>query len=89
MSGSAAFEMSATTRDDAHPASGNPAARDAAATTRRSSTVRFGLRAAVLAGVIAAAGGATVGLGSAINGVSGPMDTTCCAGAPAAVSRIM
>lgn len=40
--------------------------------------VRFGLRAAVLAGVIASVGGATTGMGSSINALSGDPETSCC-----------
>jgi hypothetical protein len=40
--------------------------------------VKFGLQAAVLAGVLVAAGGTTVGLGSPISALAGPLDTTCC-----------
>ena len=42
--------------------------------------VRFGLRAAVLAGVIASVGGATTGMGGAISALSGQPETTCCGG---------
>jgi hypothetical protein len=42
--------------------------------------VRFGLRAAVLAGVIASVGGATTGMGGALNALAGQPDTTCCGG---------
>ena len=41
---------------------------------------QFGLRMAVLAGVIAATGGTTTSLGTAVNTVAGPADTTCCGG---------
>jgi hypothetical protein len=58
--------------------------RPASSTARVLPHVRFGLRAAVLAGVIVTAGGATVGLSGAIGGLSGPTDTTCCGGNNAA-----
>ncbi|HET9899261.1 MAG TPA: hypothetical protein VFQ44_30415 [Streptosporangiaceae bacterium] len=44
------------------------------------SHLRQGLRAAVLAGVITLAGSVPTGLGSPINSLAGPMDTTCCGG---------
>lgn len=51
--------------------------------------VRFGLRAAVLAGVIASVGGATTGMGGAIGALAGTNETTCCGGnAPAVVQTI-
>ncbi len=50
--------------------------------------VQFGLRVAVLAGVIATTGGTTTGLGSAINSLAGPADTTCCGG-ETSISRIV
>jgi hypothetical protein len=48
---------------------------------------QFGLRMAVLAGVIVATGGTTTGLGSAVNTVAGPADTTCCGGSNSSISR--
>ncbi|MDN3356446.1 hypothetical protein [Actinomadura sp. DC4] len=48
---------------------------------------QFGLRMAVLAGVIVASGGTTTGLGSAVNTVAGPADTTCCGGSNSSISR--
>jgi hypothetical protein len=41
---------------------------------------QFGVRLAVLAGVIVATGGTTAGLGSPISSVVGSGDTTCCRG---------
>ncbi|HEX4789104.1 MAG TPA: hypothetical protein VH372_11620 [Actinospica sp.] len=49
-----------------------------AAAARLVPAVRFGLRTAVLAGVIATVGGATAGLNGSINALAGPVDTTCC-----------
>ena len=48
---------------------------------------QFGLRMAVLAGVIVATGGTTTALGSPVNTVAGPADTTCCSGGNSSVSR--
>ena len=42
--------------------------------------VRFGLRAAVLAGVIASVGGATTGMGGPLNALAGEPETSCCGG---------
>lgn len=43
------------------------------------SRARTGLAVAALAGIITVTGGVTVGLGSPINAVANPNDTTCCA----------
>ncbi len=48
--------------------------------------VTFGLRMAVLAGVITAASGTTIGLSSAVNTLAGPADTTCCRSPQAPIS---
>lgn len=54
---------------------------------QRRSRPQFGLRMAVLAGVIVATGGTTTALGSPVNTVAGPADTTCCSGGNSSVSR--
>lgn len=48
---------------------------------------QFGVRLAVLAGVIVATGGTTAGLGSPINSIGATGDTTCCAGGNPSISR--
>jgi hypothetical protein len=40
--------------------------------------LKQGMRVAVLAGVISLTGSVTTGLGSPINSLAGPLDTTCC-----------
>lgn len=50
---------------------------------------QFGMRMAVLAGVIAATGGTTTGLTGAVNTVAAPADTTCCAGGSSSISRTL
>jgi hypothetical protein len=47
----------------------------------------FGVRLAVLAGVIVATGGTTAGLGTPINSLGATGDTTCCRGGDAPISR--
>lgn len=59
----------------------------AAGLARLVPSVRFGLRAAVLAGVIATAGGPTTNLGSPLNTIAGPTDTTCCYRAPVSITQ--
>jgi len=48
--------------------------------------VTFGLRMAVLAGVITAASGTTIGLSSPVNSLAGPADTTCCRNGQTSIS---
>jgi hypothetical protein len=48
--------------------------------------VKFGLRMAVLAGVIAATSGTTTSLASPVNSLAGPADTTCCLTAQTSIS---
>lgn len=54
---------------------------------QRRPRARFGMRMAVLAGVIVATGGTTTALGSPVNTVAGPADTTCCSGGNSSISR--
>lgn len=56
-------------------------------TNKPTAKVKYGLRVAVLAGVITVTGGITTGLGHPINSLAGPMDTTCC-GVPSVVRQV-
>ena len=47
---------------------------------------QFGVRLAVLAGVIVATGGTTAALGSPVNSLGAAGDTTCCRGGDASIS---
>ena len=70
-----AVETAADTADNASETRSAAPQRSGA---RLVPAVRFGLRAAVLAGVIASVGGTTTGMGGAISALSGSSDTTCC-----------
>ncbi len=82
------FELARTltNRTDDRDETRRPASSASGKTSRQG--VQFGLRVAVLAGVIATTGGTTTGLGSAINSLAGPADTTCCGG-ETSISRIV
>ena len=70
-------ESKNTRKPESDPRDERPEPRRAAGEPRLTPTVRFGLQAAVLAGVIVLAGSSTVGMGGAINTMAAP-DTTCC-----------
>lgn len=64
----------------ATPTDTDDAAQTSSTTRPSRSRMRTALSVAALAGVIAASGGATTGLGHAFNAFANPNDTTCCGG---------